>query len=520
MSRLTFGSPRELKFAARYDRIRLAPGIHEQDMAQFLSQSLGQQMRLEQRLTPQLIQSMAVLQKPVAELEAFVAEALETNAALEVDEGQEEESAGANSKDGSEDNRNSTKVQDDGFARLDRFSRDLDLDWSDRGIARSHRASDANGPDAKMGAMANTAGRESSLHEHLMEQWGLVEADDEVRRVGTAIINALEPDGYLKKPLADIVEHLRPPSTIELAEHALREVQRLEPTGVGARTPVECLLLQLELLPGDNTVERVLIEHHLDDLVHNRLPAISKVTAFSIGEITEAMKAMRSRLYLHPGYMVGDRSVRPIRPDVIVEYADSGGGLAIRLARGNMPKLKLRDDLVSLAKSKEHDKQEREFAKKHVEEASALIDAINFRHSRLLQVARAVAEKQREFFDIGPAGLKVCRMSDLAAELSCDPSTISRTVADKYVQTPRGMLPMRYFFTGGTETEDGETVGWDRVKTRVREIVDAENRGEPLNDDQIAAALKSEGIEISRRTVAKYRQQLDIPSARQRKTFD
>ena len=189
-------------------------------------------------------------------------------------------------------------------------------------------------------------------------------------------------------------------------------------------------------------------------------------------------------------------------------------------SRGNMPRLRLRDDIVALAKSKENGKDEREFARKHVEEASALIDAIHFRHSRLLQVSRAIAEKQRDFFDVGPAGLKVCRMSDLATELSCDPSTISRTVADKYVQTPRGVLPMRYFFTGGTETEDGETVGWDHVKSRVREIVGAEDRMNPLNDVHIAALLKQDGIDISRRTVAKYRQQLEIPAARQRKTFE
>jgi len=131
----------------------------------------------------------------------------------------------------------------------------------------------------------------------------------------------------------------------------------------------------------------------------------------------------------------------------------------------------------------------------------------------------SIIEKQREFFDIGPQGLKVLRMSDLAEELGCDPSTISRTVADKHIQTPRGIYPLRYFFTGGTETDDGESVGWDRVKDRVREVVEAEDKKNPLNDDQVAAILKKDGIEISRRTVAKYRAQLNIPSARQRKTY-
>jgi len=488
-------------------------------MSQFLSQTLGQQMRMEQRLTPQLIQSMTVLQKPVAELEAFVAEALETNAALELDEPQQ---AKPRPEDGEHvDGRsNLQKEQEDGFARLDRFSRSYEPEWFDRGSAGIRRSAGSGDSDAKIGAMANTAGREINLHESLLDQWALLEVDEETRRAGAAIISSLEPDGFLRRPLAEIGEQLLPRLGEKAIGNALKEVQRLDPVGVAARTPMECLLLQLDALPGDNSIERTLIEHHLDDLVHNRLPAVSKATGYSIGEITEAMKAMRSRLYLHPGYLVGGQAAPPIRPDVLVEYADSGGGLTVRLARGNLPHLRLRDDIVALAKSKESAKEEREFARKHVEEASALIDAINFRHSRLLQVARAIAEKQREFFDVGPAGLKVCRMSDLATELSCDPSTISRTVADKYVQTPRGVLPMRYFFTGGTETDDGDAVGWDHVKTRVRAIVDAEDRKDPFNDDQIAALLKKEGIELSRRTVAKYRQQLSIPAARQRKKFE
>jgi RNA polymerase sigma-54 factor len=246
---------------------------------------------------------------------------------------------------------------------------------------------------------------------------------------------------------------------------------------------------------------------------------VAKAAGYTIGEINEAMRAMRSTLCLHPGYLVGDRTVPVIRPDVIVEYAETGGGLTVRLARGNMPRLRIRDEIVALAKSRKNGKETREFARKHVEEASALIDAVTFRRSRLLDVSNAIVVKQRDFFDVGPEGLKVCRMSDLAVELGCDPSTVSRTVADKYMQTPRGIYPLRYFFTGGTETGDGESMGWDRVKVRVRELVDAEDKKTPLNDDQIAALLKREGIEISRRTVAKYRQQLEIPAARQRRQY-
>lgn len=478
-----------------------------------MSQSLSQSMRLEQRLTPQLIQSMSILQKPVADLEACVSEALESNAALEVAEPERPADA-----DGSGNGR--AEAEDaPGFARLDRFSRDYDMDASERSPYRTRRSASSSDRDPKLAAIANTPGREINLHDHLRAQWSLIDANDELRLAGELLISSLDPDGYLRMSYEEIVAGTNEPVTVESLTSALDEIQRLEPAGVGARDTIECLLLQLDRLPGNNDVERTLIQHHLRDITHNRLPAVARATGYSTGEITAAIEAMRSSLVLHPGYLVGDRSVPAIRPDVVVEYADSGAGLAVRLTRGNTPELCIRDDVLALAKSKNGVKETREFARKQIESATALIDAIVFRKNRLLEVVQSIVEKQREFFDVGPQGLKVFRMSDLAAELSCDPSTISRTVADKYMQTPRGMFPLRYFFTGGTETEDGESMGWDRVKTRVREIVDAEDHKHPLSDDQIAVFLKKEGIEISRRTVAKYRQQLDIPNARQRRQF-
>lgn len=474
-------------------------------------------MGLEQRLTPQLIQSMSILQKTVSDLETCINEALESNAALEVAEPQETPAEGEGKP--SSNGQIETAEDSTGFARLDRFSRDYDLDARDRAPFAARRASAGNDRDPKMAALANTPGREVNLHDYLRSQWSLVETDDETRHAGETIITSIDLDGYLRLSFEEVAAGARPPLSVESAEEALKHIQRLDPAGVGARDTIECLLLQLERMPGDNSVERVLIENHLTDITHNRLPIVARNTGYSIGEINEAIKAMRSMLCLHPGFKVGDRSVPAIRPDVIVDYAHTGGGLTVRLTRGNTPALCIRDDVLEMAKSKATPKETRDFARKQIEAASALIDAVTFRKNRLLEVVGAIVEKQREFFDVGPDGLHVFRMSDLAVELSCDPSTISRTVADKYMQTPRGIYPLRYFFTGGTETDDGTSMGWDRVKTRVREFVDAEDPTHPLNDDQIAVMLKKEGIEISRRTVAKYRQQLDIPNTRQRRQF-
>ena len=486
-------------------------------MSQILSQVLSQQMRLEQRLTPQLIQSMAILQKPVADLEAYIEEALESNPALEVAEptAPEEDAPsrpepGLSAEEAGEGGR---------FDRLERFRRDNDLELADRIPRRVSRVASSGDRDAKIDALANTAGREIGLNEHLLQQWTLLELDEPIRRAGVALINHLDPDGYLRVRFEQISDSTRPPIPLEDLETALIEVQLLDPPGVGGRDVVECLLLQLEALPGDNQIERALVRDHLDDIVRNRLPAVEKATGYSMGEINEALKAMRSTLHLHPGHLVGDRSVPTIRPDVLVDYAETGGGLTVRLARGNLPTLLINKEVAALAKSKVNGKEARDFARKHIESAGTLIDAVSFRSHRLLDVARAIVEKQRDFFEYGPQGLKILRMSDLATELECDPSTISRTVADKYLQTPRGVYPLRYFFTGGTETSNGESTSWDSVKVRVRELIEAEDRKAPLKDDQIAAKLEDEGIELSRRTVAKYRQQLSIPSARHRRIY-
>ena len=191
----------------------------------------------------------------------------------------------------------------------------------------------------------------------------------------------------------------------------------------------------------------------------------------------------------------------------------------MRLTRASSPQLRLSQSAIDMLQDKSSSKEVRDFVRKHLESASALIDAIKFRRDRLKLVAERIVERQADFFEIGPEGLKVLRMSELADELECDPSTISRTVAGKYVQTPRGIFPMRYFFTGGTESSSGESTSWDSVKTSVQKLIEEEDKKNPYNDDQVAALLNERGIDISRRTVAKYRQQLGIPSSRQRKEF-
>lgn len=474
-------------------------------------------MRMEQRLTPQLIQSMNILQLGVSDLEALVEQELEKNGALETEEIAEPTAAVAEPPKAPTDGQ--SDALSESFTRLDRLAREYEMDFDDPGRNFRKPAGGGDERDAKMDAMANTASRGQSLQEHLLAQWSLLDLSPVIREAGTAIINQLDDNGYLRATLEEVAAKVKPPQPLEIMEEALVEVQLLDPPGVGARDLRECLLLQIDGLPGDNRIERAIVDQHLDEAARNLLPAIARSTGYSVEEISAALDVIRKELHPHPGRLVGERAEPAIRPDVIVEYADTGGDLTVRLARGNDPRLRVSPQYVEMAKSRAIEKDVREFARKGIEAAGALIDAVQFRRQRLLEVARIITERQHEFFEIGPQGLRPLRMSELAEQLSCDPSTISRTVADKYVQTPRGIYPMRYFFTGGTETDTGEVTSWDSVRSRVAEIIKGEDNKDPLNDDQIVDILKKEGIEISRRTVAKYRQVLDIPPARRRKKF-
>lgn len=485
-------------------------------MSQYLSQIPIQSMRMEQRLTPQLIQSMDILQLPLAALEARINEELQSNPLLE-DAGSPDAAGTPEPDHDGEEALPATRDPDaEAFERLEALAREYDFDPGDMPVGP--RIYDGE-PDPKIEAMANTPARPESLAEKLHEQWAFLDLDDQTRRAGEAIIDHLDEDGYLRTPLETVAESVYPPLTVDALERALPIVQsKLEPPGLAARDLQECLLLQLRALPGDHELEERIIREHLGDLEKNRLPAIARALGVSLEEVKQAAERI-SHLSPHPGYQLIEQTAPYITPDVIVEYDEGTGDYTVRLTRGNQPRLRISPYYRRLLQSRPKDKATREFLRRHWESARALLDAIKYRQERLLEVARAVVKHQRAFFDEGPSALRVLRMSDLAEQFGCDPSTISRTVADKYMQTPRGIYPLRYFFTGGTETADGEITSWDSVRARVQEIIEAEDKTNPLSDDQIADMLRKEGIHVSRRTIAKYRQILGIPNARQRREY-
>ena len=504
----------------------------------------GQHMKLGQqmKLAPRMIQSMEILQLSVLALQERIEQELESNVTLEqVEPGQRLDQDSSEADDGQNEDRldrrelvvgdsDATGSDADDFERLSVFESSYREAFDNTYSSERYSAARHNGErDRKMDAMANIAARGESLTDQLLHQWNFTEIDDDTRAIGERLIGYINDDGLIDTDFDTIIEQNRSVPGVELnresLERTLNELQRsLDPAGIAARDQRECLLLQVEALEREDeagaawsTVRR-LIEDHFEDLLENRLPRIARDTQLSMTEIQDAIALMR-KLNLSPGRNLVPDSVAPIIPDVLVEYDEQSDQYVAALTDGLLPTLRISPRYEKMAKDKEVDADTREFVAKNVRNATWLIDSINQRQNTLLRVVNVVLSRQREFFDHGPQHLKPLPMVDVADQLGIHVGTVSRAVAEKWMQTPRGMVPLRKFFSGGTETDSGEDVSWEAVKAMLREIVDAEEKTRPLSDEAIATELREKGIEIARRTVVKYRQQLGIPPARRRKVY-
>jgi RNA polymerase sigma-54 factor len=494
---------------------------------------VSQQMRMDQRmvLAPRMIQSMEILQLPLLALQERIEQEMLSNPVLEMEEPSEEGEAPASDESASntseaaaepaegeqtllikEDNN---KTED--FARLDNMGSDFEdyLERSD--YVKARRSSEER--DRKLEAMQNTAAPAQSLHEYLLDQWAFVECPPIIQKAGRVIIDNLEDTGYLTVPLASLIEHVREPVTNEQMEEALRLVQGLEPSGVGARDLAECMLIQLRASGEDRSLEIELISHHLKDIEMNRFPAIAKKTGRSIGEIKNAL-ANVARLYPRPGLQIGSHAAPYVIPDVIVDYDESTDSYIARLADGSTPRLRINTGYQSMIKQGGLTSDAKEFLQNSVRSARWLIESIEQRKATLLRVVNHVIKNQREFLEHGQLSLKPLPMVDVANALGIHVGTVSRAVSGKYMQTPIGIFPLRYFFCGGTETAEGESMSWDAVKGKLQEIINREDKNNPYNDDELVEQLTKEGLTLARRTVAKYRALLNIPPARRRRQFE
>src|ERR1700722_6942139 len=504
-----------------------------------LSQSASMRQEMRQLLTPRMIQSMEILQLPLMALEERIEQEMETNPVLEMNEDPDQiielEGREANLDKEVDDSRLEQRAlvvkegsdQSDDFERLDRISEYLENEEFSTNQGNFKGASSYEGErDKKMDAMNNTASRSITLAEHLLNQWAFIEAPEPVKQAGKAIINYIDTEGYLRIELEQIQQESRHPVSLNDLREALKLVQTLEPSGVGARNLPECLLIQLnaieqdpELAEGhDLELERTLISNHLKDLEMNRYPQISRKLDVPIEAIQKAVHGLR-RLNPYPGKQIGRSDNPSVTPDAVIYYDADTDKYEIEMTHDPAPNLHVSAMWKKYLKERKGDKKTREFLSNNVRNARWLIESIEQRKSTIMRVIRAVVDAQREFFDKGPEFLRPLPMISVADQLGIHVATVSRAVSEKWIQTPRGVFPLRRFFSGGTQSAEGEDMSWDAVKEKLKAIIGNEDTNNPLNDDEIVEKLKEQGIVLARRTVAKYRKILNIPTARQRRQF-
>jgi RNA polymerase sigma-54 factor len=502
-----------------------------------LTQSASMRMEHRQLLTPRMIQSMEILQLPLMALEERIEQEIQNNPVLEFREPENEPGTPENPENGEARQEFSEGEQalvvkendssGDDFDRLTRIGEYFENEEFNTNGSNFRQAASYEGErDKKLDAMNNTAARGITLAEHLLNQWSFVECPPAIRVAGETLINNIDPEGYLRTPFEQIQQESKNPPLLEDMNAALKLIWLLEPAGVGARRLSECLLLQLEALERDDEsavghdfpLERALVTEHLKDLEMNRYPQISKKLGRPIEELKEAVHRL-SRLHPHPGKQIGIDEAPPITPDAVIYYDEDTDKYEIEMTNDPAPNLYISGLWRRFLKEKQGDKKTREFLANNVRNARWLIESIEQRKSTIMRVIRQVVDAQRDFFEKGPEFLRPLPMIHVADQLGIHVATVSRAVSEKWIQTPRGVYPLRRFFSGGTTSAEGEDMSWDAVKEKLKVIINEEDKQNPLNDDEIVEKLKDLGIELARRTVAKYRKILNIPTARQRKAY-
>lgn len=457
---------------------------------------LSPQLSQAQILSPQMRQSLEILQATALELQQMVRQELETNPVLE-EEPPEEEAAEADDADDSD-----APEQDE----LDR----LEDDWSD------FSAQGAVDPEAEARRMRFLEGvaPQETLAAHLEQQLGRLALDPVERRIAALLVGNLDENGYLAASPEEVADE----AGAETAEalDMIRVLQTLDPPGVGARDLSECLVLQLDrLVPGHETAKNI-ARSHLDLLGRKKFAEIASALGVSLEEVREA-GAIIAGLNPKPGRVFAGEAAQVLAPDVVIEKV--GDEYAVSLVRDNIPQLRVSRAYRDLLGESGGSAEVRGYLKEKIRGGKFLIKSIQQRQQTILSIAREIAARQRPFLDEGVAALVPMTMARVAEAVGVHETTVSRAIAGKTVATPQGVFEMKFFFTTGYVTAAGNEVSNTSVKDAIAALIRAEDTRKPLSDQQIMDKLKADGLPVARRTVAKYREALGFLPSHLRKSF-
>jgi RNA polymerase sigma-54 factor len=470
-----------------------------------LQTSLGQHLVM----TPQLRQAIRLLQMSTLELQAEVAEAIETNPLLEWTEDAPYDQP--TSVDG--ESADEARASDDATDR----GRDEGDDWTPEEGGWEGVGNGAGVPADDREDAAERMAEPENLADHLLWQLHLSHLSGRDRRIGAALIDALDEDGYLREPLAAIAETLLP--EVHAGEDeiltVLHQLQRFDPVGIGARSLGECLHLQLEVLP-ECTPGRALalriVDGPLERLPRSGIAGIAQELRSPLDEVEQAVQLVRS-LDPRPGKQVGE--VDPdnyVIPDCVVWR--QRGVWKVALSQQAMPRVSIHRGYEQMIRR--CGESDAGYLRTQLQEARWLLKSLEARGETLLKVMRSLLRMQAGFLEFGEQALRPLTLREIAGEIGLHESTVSRAIARKYVRTPRGTLPLKAFFASGIDTDGGGEASSTAIQAMIRRLIDDENPRKPLSDAKLADLLKQAGIPVARRTVAKYREAMNISASHER----
>jgi RNA polymerase sigma-54 factor len=460
-------------------------------------------------MTPRLQQALKLLQVPTLELQLILKQEIMQNPLLEeVDEIVE-----------SEDLEREDAPDEKANEEADDPAEEDPIDWSEYMQDGALDRTFVPESETAQEFLEKVPVTRTTLAESLLEQLHFLALDPVALAACEFLVGSLDDRGFLSSPLEEIAEAAGRP--LEFMEAALRVIQALEPVGVGARDLRECLLIQLDSRGQRDTLPWRLIHDQFDNLVNRRFPEIARQLKVTVEEVQAAADEIAT-LDPKPGFTVSSEDPKYVVPDLLVERVDEE--YVVLLNDRHLPRLRISSAYEGVLRSDrkkselpESEQRTREYIQGKLNSARWLIQTIEQRRRTMIKVMNCIIREQREFFDKGIAYLRPLTLQQVARQIDMHESTVSRVCSGKYVQTPRGVFELKFFFSSGLETEDGEDVSARTAKDIIKTLIDEEDKTEPLSDQRIAELLHERGLKIARRTVAKYREQLNILPARFRR---
>jgi len=455
---------------------------------------------MEQTLTPQMLQSLKILQLPILELQTMVQQEVEQNPTLEREAAEVEETT-----DFEEAARDEMREERE-IGELTELA-EWDEDF------RRNRETRSQVDDERHQFMMDSISSDQTLQEHLLDQLSMAGLDDRERGIADVLIGSIDDDGYLQLDLDGIIG-VTPEFPEELFERIIGIIQGLDPAGVGARSLQECLLLQLRQQGKSESLEAVLVRDHLDKLGAHQYEQIARAMRLPLEKIKE-LSDIIAELDPNPGRNFTGEQTEYIIPEITVEKRD--GTWTVTQNRSPYPRLFISKKYLTLLKDKTTAAETRKYIREKIAKSKFFIRSIDQRQNTIYRIACEIVRVQEDFLEEGISGLKPLTMKQVADILEVHETTVSRACNGKYMATPQGTFEFKYFFTTGVAQADGRVLSNAAIKSALAAIVRTESKRRPLSDQRIAAELKKQDIVIARRTVAKYREQLKILPARLRR---